>query len=359
MGLAVRLSASMLGFVVFLMCCGSSSAQTNQPLESIEIAIGEWKPFVTQTVGRYGQVTEIVTVVLERAGYRPKYIFMPWGQALKLVKENESDLGPRATFPFISTDERRGEFLFSTRPVFEACYSFFYNRDKISRPEHASISTIADLSHFRFGFVSKEGGYQYPQKLTTVLENKGRGFNNLFEAFKALVDPSVVQVVPAVWEVGQELLDELFPEQRSRIAVLDQSMVENGNHCLVPAKFYLLVGKRNPNNAELMTKFNKEYEKTIDSQTAARIKREASERPSTGNPEVVLSARDSPRVITGRDAYGQIYHLPRGTRGLLLDWRQASDQQPHGSAMEAEVRVISGPYRGKTLIVDGKFVVLK
>lgn len=356
----MRFSAYILGFVVFLIFHASSSAQTTEPLEPIEIAIGEWKPFVTQTVQGYGEVTEKVTVVLERMGYRPKYIFMPWGQAETLVKENESDIGPRATFPFINTENRRGAFFVSAKPVFEECINFFYNKNKTSRSQDISISTIADLTQFKFGFVSQKGGYQYPAELTKVLEKKGTSFDNLFEAFDTLVDPTAeeVQVVPAILEVGEVLLFELFPEQRFTIDVLKQAKVENGNHCLVPANYYFLASKRNPNNAELMRKFNEVHAK-IDSETTTRIKQKASERPSMRTPEVVLVARDSPGGITGEDAHGRIYYLPRGTRGLLLEWSPASGQQRNDSTIKAKVWVISGPWRGKTLFVDRKFVVLK
>ena len=356
----MRFSAYMLGIVILLMFHGSLSAQTNEPLEPIEIAIGEWKPFVTQTVDGYGEVTEIVTVVLERMGYRPKYIFMPWGQAEKLVRENESDIGPRATFPFTDTKKRRRAFFFSDKPVFERCINFFYNKDKLS--QDIPISTIKeDLKEFKFGFVSEEGGYQYPRELTEVLTEHGTPFDNLFEAFNKLVDPTAeeVQVVPAILEVGEELLFELFPEQRFTIDVLKEAKVKNRNHCLVPAKYYFLASRRNPNNAELKSDFDKVH-RNIDSETTARIKQKASERPSMRTPEVVLIARDSPGGITGRDdADDRIYYLPRGTRGLLLKWRPASGQQRNDSSIKAEVRVISGPYRGKTLFVDRKFVVLK
>jgi hypothetical protein len=193
-----------------------------------------------------------------------------------------------------------------------------------------------------------------------VLRKSGTSFDNLFEAFNKLVDPSAeeVQVVPAILEVGEELLYELFPEQRFTIADIKEAKVENGNQCLLPVKYYFLASKRNPNNAELMRIFDDVHGK-IDNETTARIKQRASERPSTRNPEVVLIARDSPEGITARDVDGRIYYLPRGTRGLLLKWSPPSGEQGNDSSIKAEVRVISGPYRGKTLILDGKFVVLQ
>ncbi len=360
-GIPMRISTIVLTYCFFLIF---PIAYADNALQPVEIAIGEFKPFVTQSMEGYGEVTERVTVILERMGYRPNYVFMPWGQAEVMVKENQSNIGLRATFTFISTDKRRGEFLFSSKPIFKARMGFFYNKDKTSESKDISISTLKDLEEYKIGFVGEGGGYQYSKELNKVLTNKDKSniqCNSLFDAFKKLLDPNdSVQIVPAALKVGQELLYELFPEQRFSIAVIKNNGMTSGgsNYYLLPVNYYFLVSNRNPNNAELMRKFDVEHS-TIDTETIERIKRKAYERPSPQNPEVILNAYNSTEDIKAFDADDRIHFLPRGTRGLLLDWNPMPCIQINYTPTEAIVRVISGPYRGKTLTVNGRFVILQ
>lgn len=354
------LKSALNGVLSLLLVSALSTAHADEALQPVDIAIGEWKPFVTRYVEGYGEVAEIVTVVLERMGYRPNYIFMPWGQAEAKVRQNESDIGPRASFPYRSTAKRRAEFLVSSDPVFETCIKFFYNKDKVPTPHPLSISAVTDLARFKLGFVGEEGGYQYPEKLRSVLNKGATKVGSLFELFSKLVDPAAenVQVVPEVAAVGQDLLYELFPEQQFSIGIVGEAI---GKHrprgCLLPVEYFFLMSRRNPNNAEFMRRFDVAHS-SVGDETKTRIKRKAQARPSLRTPALFLRAHGSESLIRGRDDDGTIYYLPRGTRGLLLNWKPPRDAGSN-SETQAEVRIISGPYRGKRLVVDGRHVELE
>ena len=341
-----------------LLISVSVNAHAGEALQPVDIAIGEWKPFVSQHVEGYGEVAEIISVALERMGYRPNYIFMPWGQAEEKVRQNETNLGPRATFPYRSTAKRREEFLLSVKPVFEACIRFFYNKDKVSEAHPISISKLTELGRFKLGFVSEEGGYQYPNELTAILNQGATKIHSLFELFNKLVDPAAenVQVVPEVLEVGQDLLYELFPEQYFNIGIVGEK--SGPRNCLLPVEYFLLASRRNPNNAEFIRRFDIAYD-SLDDEIATRIKRKAQSRPSLRKPAVILREHGSASLIKGRDADGTIYYLPRGTRGLLLTWMPPFNDTKNDPETRAEVRIITGPYRGKRLFVDGRHVELK
>ncbi|MDJ0745044.1 MAG: hypothetical protein QNJ32_17015 [Xenococcaceae cyanobacterium MO_167.B27] len=229
----------------------------NEDLTTIEIAVGEWKPFVTEDFEGYGEVPELITAILQEMGYQPVYKFMPWGQAEKIVRENEKDTGSRVTFPYRDTTKRKGEFLISEKPVFQECIRLFYNSDKVSRNKPLIISLSKDLKKYKIGYVSEEGGYQYPEELDKLLKGKnGIEVDSLYEAFSKLVDPnSDVQVVPEVEEVGEELLYQLFPETRFSIKIIEENINQSEEQCLFQENYYLMVSKRNPHNDEFMKEF--------------------------------------------------------------------------------------------------------
>ena len=349
----------LLAFLTEACQTTNSTNNQNEDLITIEIAIGEWKPFVTEDFEDYGEVPELITAILEEMGYKPVYRFMPWGQAEKMVRDNEKDTGLRVTFPYTKTKKREDEFIASSQPVFKACIRFFYNTDKVTGDEPLSISSIDELKRYNIGYVSESGGYQYPEELNNILK-KENGVDSLYRAFSKLVNPQDlnVQVVPEVEEVGEELLYELFPKDRFSIKIIDEKMNQSQKQCLVPVEYYFMASKRNPNNDEFMKEFNKAHKLIADSEIAERIKIKSNNRPTPNSPEITLDSCGKSSNLSGRNDKNQIYHLPRGTKGLLLDWNMVQAKENTSTEVEATVKILTGPYRGKILTVDGRCLTL-
>jgi len=388
-----------LWLVLMLAGCKVSADEVLQP---IDIAVGEWAPFVTQYDEGYGHVTEKVTVVLERMGYRPNYLFMPWSQAKLKVRYNDEQTGPQATFPHLRTEEREKHFLISSKPIYEGCIRFFYNRRKLSGP--VNVSTLEDLAAYRIGWVLgvsrdteakdtcdkdpmpteccdkdpmpteccykdpmptecfNKGTYQYPEDLKKALNGNDLGFETQYEAFKHLVneDDEDVAIVPAIKEAGYELLYTLFPKDRFDIKIVGELSGDDKNACLAPpVHYYFLASRKNPRNEEFMDKFDEKYAE-IDQETMDRIDRHADEMPSMRQPEVVLTTGDKAMVIVGRDKDdGTACHFPRGSRGLLLDWQPVMTDDITTSEPVATVKLITGSCRGKVLQIERKYVELR
>ena len=335
-----------------------------QALQPIEIAIGEWKPYVTQYEEGYGEIPEKITAILRRMEYDPDYVFMPWGIAEDLVADNSKNAGPRATFPFRKTRERERQFIFSEQPIFKSCIRLFSNKAKTGQLDSLSISNINEISEYTIGYVTQEGGYQYPDDLADVLRRgNNRGFADLYQAFHALIDTSTVQIVPAVQKVGEELLYELFPAQQHLIGVIDETTDADEESCegaLLPVDYYFMTSLLNPHNVEFMKTFDamhreiaQDTSQTFD-HTFASIQRRAAERPSASTPEAILDTGQTAELIQGRDKGGNVYHVPRGTHVLLLDWVDDGN----APSIKAKVHILTGPYRGKVLYVDGRYVKL-
>ena len=308
----------------------------------------------------YGEVPELITAILEEMGYQPVYKFMPWGQAEKIVRDNEEDTGPRITFPYRKTNKRENEFIPSALPVFKACIQFFYNTDKLNK-KSLKFSSFDDLKRYKIGYVKESGGYQYPEQIDKLLRKNGIEADSLYEAFELLVSlKSNVQIVPEVKQVGEELLYELFGKERSSINIM---MIEKKNNqsqesCLLKEGYYLMASKRNPNNDEFMKEFDKAHKSIENSEIAQKIKIRAKDRPTPNSPEIILDSCGESSNLSGRDDKNQIYHLPRGTKGLLLDWNVVKPEQNTNTEVEATVKILTGPHRGKKLIVDGRCLIL-
>ena len=344
---------------IFLFLASSSSVLCAQSLETLEVAVGEWGSHVSEEIDGYGEVPELVTVILERMGYAPQYIFMPWGQAESLVASNDQNEGPRATFPYIDTEARRQQFIFSEKAVFSSCMRFFQNDEKMGESPIQPLLSLNELSGYSMGYVSVEGGYQYSPELMEILEEPGNTESiSLYDAFQELVDPaSPVQIVPAEEDVGEALLYELFPEDRWRVVMIEEEPASSSVDCIVSLEYFFIASKRNPNNAEFMQSFDEVHEQIEEDakESIARIRRNARDRPTPKNPMVVLDTGDSIETIIARSPNGQRIAMPRGSQGLLLEWRQTEDDL----SPEGRVRVVTGPYRGQTVLVAGKYIRLK
>ncbi|QPJ63608.1 MAG: hypothetical protein G3M70_17715 [Candidatus Nitronauta litoralis] len=370
----------LIYLIIFLSIVYTSNLYAQERLSNIEIAVGEFKPYVSEFVEGYGEVTEKVTAILKRMGYSPRYLFMPWGQAENKVKSNQKVKGIRGTFPFRKSQKRVGEFIYSKDPVLEGCMSFFYNKKKVSL-NHIEFSTstsvriqIDELKSFRLGSIAMGEGFEYPEEILEYLppqipdksdspippKNKTT-FNNAFNLFKALIDPNYksVEVIPFQKRVGKEILYDLFPEARDQIGIMENKGSSDNRSCFTRENFYFIVSRINPENVEFMKNFDQAQEE-LGEEALERIRRRVEERSSGYKPNIVLTVHDISLPIIGYEGK-KAYILPRGTRGELLNWNPVSENKTdskNGLKAEARIYILTGPYRGKTLLLDGKFIEL-
>ena len=279
-----------------------------------------------------------------------------------MVASNETESGPRVTFPYLKTASREADFLYSDKPIFQACMKFFYNKEKISDPAMTRLTTLDDLSRYRIGYVAESAGFQYPKRLKPLLQKHGESSPGLYESFERLItdNASDVQVIPAVRAVGEHLLIELFPEAREKIALLQEPTTGPEDDCMLPVEYYLLVSRKNPNNTEFMDRFNQEFERLeADKETVARINRHDEERGSLRHPLVRLGSSCTDSRVLADTISGKQIDIPRDSKGLLLDWSAMVDSKAHSPQTTATVRLISGPYRGMTVRLSGDLLRLE
>ena len=343
--------------LILLLGCLSAPAKADD-LKPIDIAIGEWKPYVSQELEGYGEVPRKVTLILEWMGYRPNYVFMPWGQAEIIVRENPENIGFRGTFPFSKTLDRIKQFHFSNKPILKKCLVFFYNKEKIKNKIKGEpvLQSLGDLEEFNLGYIKSSAGYQYPGELQKILKKKGTVVDNDYQLFHKLIDSSEkdiqVEVVPEVKEVGLDLLFDFFPKGQRSIAIFEEKTGDRG--CLLPVEYYFIISRLNPDNGEFKVKFDESHEKLIRLGLLEKITNDTQQQPSSRKPSVTLVSDTTEDYIIGRTG-DEKYLLPKGTKGLLLDWQPNDD---HGE-IEARIYILSYPYRGVEVMVQGRYITLQ
>jgi polar amino acid transport system substrate-binding protein len=144
------------GFFHLVMCAVLCVvlAGAARSAEILPIALGEWPPYVSQSLDGYGAAPEIVTQVFAAMGVSPAFAFYPWKRAEHMVKGGDV----WASCPWFRTAGREKEYTFSSEPLFSASTLIFYHALNPALPKNIELLGIENLRNYRFGGVH---GYYY------------------------------------------------------------------------------------------------------------------------------------------------------------------------------------------------------
>ncbi len=140
-------------------------ARTASSTEILPIALGEWPPYVSQSLNGYGAAPEIVMQVFAAMGVCPAFAFYPWKRAELMVKSGDV----WASCPWFRTAGREMEYAFSSEPLFSSSTLIFYHALNPALPKNLETIGIDGLKDYRFGGVHGyyyekffiKGGYSY------------------------------------------------------------------------------------------------------------------------------------------------------------------------------------------------------
>lgn len=82
--------------------------------EELKLATGEYPPFTSNQIPGGGLVSETVKLVFSIMGYDLTIDYLPWKRGYVLTENNDYI----ATYPYLKTEERTSEFLYS-KPIVE------------------------------------------------------------------------------------------------------------------------------------------------------------------------------------------------------------------------------------------------
>lgn len=202
----------------------------------IPLATGEWEPYTGEKLTNYGFFTELVTAVCKSAGLEPKYTFYPWARA-----ENELSAGKIfGIFPYVVTEERKKEFVFSD-VLSQSRGVFFYEKARINGV--LTYKDLKDLKRYKIGGVI---GYWYESLFkendlnVEYIADESGNFRKL--------SAGRVDIVISDELVGWQYISKIFPGESSKFAASPTP--------LNSSELHVMISKNYPDYKNLQDKFN-------------------------------------------------------------------------------------------------------
>lgn len=179
------------------------SARAEGPLS---LATLEWAPYVGKHLPNKGFTTEIVTAVLERAGYRVDITFMPWARVLRRVARGEAD----AMYPAYYSKER--DRIYALSDPFAQSFLVFYKRAE----DDIAYTSLRALQGYRIGVVR---GYvnapAFDEAAFLRKEAADSDESNLRKLLKGRIDLAVIDR-----HTARHLIATRIPEAAGRLVPL-------------------------------------------------------------------------------------------------------------------------------------------
>lgn len=227
-----RLLAGVLLSTVALAANGADNGRT------MRVAIGEWRPFVSEDLEHYGLAARIVTEAFAVSGIDVKYRFYPWKRAYLETTQGDQD----ATAIWTRTPDREGEVLFS-EPVLIAEKVFFHLDETDFR-----WNDVEDLADWRVGATR---GYGYGDAFDAAVEDGTipvEYVNSDKQNFDKLIRDRI-DVFPMTKAVGYSILNTQFDPG-------EVAAITHNPRAVQQAVFHLLFSKAVDKNERMIEIFN-------------------------------------------------------------------------------------------------------
>ena len=201
--------------------------------ESIEIATGEYSPFVTQQLPDDGITAAIVSAAFKAAGVDVTFTFLPWKRGY-----HDTELGKYVgTFPYVRNAEREALFLYS-EPMYVDQVRLFVR--ETGNAERSWSGKRLCVPHGYDTSLAEEFIAKHAMSLERPAE-----MANCF----SMLDAGRVEAVWASELVGKDTARSLFGSQ-ARVFPLNS---ESG----ASIKYHLMVSKKLPDGPKRIAQFNK------------------------------------------------------------------------------------------------------
>lgn len=207
--------------------------------EAIRLSTGEWPPFISKRLHHYGPLSRIVVEAFAETGIDVKFGFFPWKRAMLVARTGQWDGSA-----LWGMHEERKAFFYYSDSVAEQTYVFFHRAD-----DDFDWQNLSDLEGIS---LSATLGYNYHEAFETMerLEQ--------IHVTRAVDDEAVMRML-INGRVRLALVERIAGYEALR-KILPEAQVEHYRHHPKPQSvdgLYLLLSRKNPDNAELITRFNK------------------------------------------------------------------------------------------------------
>ncbi|MDE1462194.1 substrate-binding periplasmic protein [Spartinivicinus poritis] len=220
-------------FILLLLYYSLSTKAQN----FIELANGEWAPFLSQNLPYFGFASHIVTEAFAEEGIHTQYLFLPWGRAEHDVRTGKVS----GSVVWMKTPERE-KFAWFSKPVMSLGEVLYYRRDK-----QLNWKEFSDLYGLRFAIPlgSTLGGWHEHEGNDKIKFIRAKDIkHSLLLLLKQRVDG-----FPYNKMVADHVLRTEFP--------LEKDLLTHSEKIISKNIYRLMLSKKRSSNKKILMKFNK------------------------------------------------------------------------------------------------------
>jgi len=235
-------------FFPFLQSVYASTLQApKQSPKTIQLASGEWRPFMSKDLPHYGYASHIISEAFSMVGIKVEYKFLPWKRAEDTVKKGVLD----GSLVWSYREEREQWAHYSQPVIVETVVLFHSTRlpsiewSKIEDLRGMKVSVALGSSAPTFEAASKDG-------ILRLLET-----GDIESNFKMLLRGRT-DIFPLIKSVGDYYLRTQFSEEMRQQITFSPTI-------FTPQEYHLILSKEVPGNVELLQQFNRGLKKLKES----------------------------------------------------------------------------------------------
>jgi polar amino acid transport system substrate-binding protein len=224
----------------------------------VVFAVGEWAPYVGESLPGHGYAASIVRAACGAAGLRARFEFYSWPRAEARVAEGLAF----ATFPFVSLPEREERF-FLSEAVLRSSIAILRSTEN---PASGTLNYSGDPMAFVGRVVGTTAGTKAVseplRKAGVAVEETDTIDLSLLKLDRGRIDFVVEERIVLI-----DAVRRLFPRGAARFAFLERGFLDTRG-------YRLLVSRKYPGARVLLERFNAGLAAIIDNGTADRIRAE-------------------------------------------------------------------------------------
>lgn len=129
-------------FFLFLMLI--SFPLLAKPLQTLDVALGEYPPYNSEILPGYGSISKKFTKIAQKMGYEVKYHFMPWARAMKTVEQGQMPV----SIEWAKVPEREAKVLFPQNPIDIQYNAAFYSQKKYPNGLPTPIQSFEEMKPY-------------------------------------------------------------------------------------------------------------------------------------------------------------------------------------------------------------------
>lgn len=209
--------------------------------ETVTVAVGEWKPWISKDLKLGGVVSDIITKIFKSQNYDVNLSYSSWKRSFELSKKGKFD----STGVWYKTDEREKFFSYSDE-IISTREVIIYKKGK-----QIKFESFNDLKPYK---MVKTRGYSSGKELDAMINNKeisNKIVNSDLEGLKLILNKrNRADFFICIESVAKTIILENFSKQEAEEFEFHPTAIQT-------KPMYLLISKKITNSDELLNAFNR------------------------------------------------------------------------------------------------------